>query len=77
MLRKAADHLADAGWGAVTEVAEAPGAQQGSGSSGATLIMNEVRVLQQEQMLSTTSIDFRTRSMASSGSQPCLTRPAT
>ena len=56
LLRKAADHLADAGY-AVTEV-EVPDLNK-VWQLWCDLIMNEVRVLQQEQMLSTTSVDFQ------------------
>lgn len=56
LLRKAADHLADAGY-AVTEV-EVPELSK-VWQLWCDLIMNEARVLQQEQMLATTSVDFR------------------
>ena len=56
LLRKAADHLADAGY-AVTEV-EVPDLNK-VWQLWCDLIMNEARVLQQEQMLATTSVDFR------------------
>lgn len=56
LLRKAADHLADAGY-AVTEV-EVPELNK-VWQLWCDLIMNEARVLQQEQMLATTSADFR------------------
>lgn len=56
LLRKAADHLADAGY-MVTEV-EVPELNK-VWQLWCDLIMNEARVLQQEQMLATTSVDFR------------------